>query len=149
MKANGYEPMNGHLLLKGTAEVSILEFNDKKFPQLAWKLELIEAGINCEGFRDEQGNVKKGIAILEYGDKIKHVSNGEKFSWGVQYDYMKDNKIKLQHGVKISIEEYFICPMYNVICIIEPKDIDKPFRSIYDFKDTTNGKQELILDVKE
>ena len=130
-----FNPSNGIVVAKATAFASALELTSNNLPKLEWILEVEKVGPDCPTMVDENGELVKGHLILEYADNFRHVITNNPLSWKVQADYVRDNKLKMDRGVRVKVIEYMLIPYYNIMSSVERDTIFPEHITVYDIKE--------------
>ena len=132
-------PTEGVIVAKAQSLISQLEIlGTDSNPKASWLFTPIAAGKDCTILFDENGNLRKGHIVLEYGDKFKHVPLNNKLSYAQQSRYAKENRVSKSGAEKILIEETVLIPYYNVMGIIENSNVKLDGLTIYQLHRKTN-----------
>ena len=144
------DPHPAMIIVKGTTLVSALELTKETLPAAKWDFELVDAGTDCIGLFDKDGNIKKGSLITEYGDKYKHIPTELENTWHNQVKLVKKYKLdnilrgSLKSNLKIKIEEVFMVPYYNCMGLLQGDKVEEAFTTIPELIKELNAETENL-----
>jgi len=136
-------PSEAIIVAKGRGLISQFEiFNKGDIPKVEWILEVVDAGKECRALFDTDGNLLKGIVVLENGNIFKHVATNSTKSYSAQSKFAKLKGMSYNKQSTITspilIEETFLIPYYNYMGIIKDGKVKLEGVTVYDLHKVTN-----------